>query len=87
MPLRILLLTQDNCGFCDAAKVILDRLSAKYPLSISSLSLDSPNGRELAKKGGILFAPGIFIDGKAFSYGRPSEGKLRREIERRLSAR
>lgn len=86
MPLRILLLTQDNCGFCDAAKAILDRLSAKYPLSISSLSLDSADGRDLAEKGGILFPPGIFFDGEAFSYGRPSEEKLRREIERRLAA-
>lgn len=86
MTLRILLLTQENCGYCDAAKAILDRLSAKYPLSVSSLSLDSPDGRELAEKNGILFPPGIFIDGDAFCYGRPSEGNLRREIERRLAA-
>jgi len=86
MTLRILLLTQENCGFCDAAKGILDRLSTKYPLSISSLSLNSADGHELAAKNGILFPPGIFIDGEAFCYGRPSEGKLRREIERRLTA-
>jgi len=85
MTLQILLLTQENCGFCDAAKEILDRLSARYSLSVSSLSLDSPDGQELAAKNGILFPPGIFIDGDAFSYGRPSEGKLRREIERRLT--
>ena len=87
MTLPILLLTQDNCGFCDAAKDILERLSAVYPLSVSSLSLDSPDGRALAEKHRILFPPGIFIDGDAFSYGRPSERKLRREIERRLAAK
>ena len=87
MALRILLLTQENCGFCDAAKGILDRLSTKYLLSVTSLSLNSPDGQELAAKNGILFPPGIFIDGDAFSYGRPSEGKLQREIERRLSTR
>jgi glutaredoxin len=85
--LRILLLTQDNCGFCDAAKDILDRLSATYPLSVSSLPLDSPEGQKLGEKGGILFPPGIFIEGEAFCYGRPSERKLRREIERRLCAK
>ena len=86
MTLRILLLTQENCGYCDAAKAILDRLSRKYPLSISSLSLDTAEGQELAKKNGILFPPGIFFEDEAFSYGRPSEGPLRREIERRLAA-
>lgn len=84
---RILLLTQDNCGFCDAAKDILDRLSAVYPLAVSSLPLDSPEGREFAEKGKILFPPGIFIEGEPFCYGRPSERKLRREIERRLAAK
>ncbi len=32
----------------------------------------------------MLFPPGIFLDGEPFSYGRPSERKLRRELERRL---
>lgn len=31
-----------------------------------------------------MFPPGIFLDGEPFSYGRPSERKLRRELERRL---
>lgn len=85
MTLAILLLTQENCGSCDAAKAILDRLSMKYPIALSTISLDSLEGRKLAENNGILFPPGIFIDGEAFSYGRPSEPKLRREIEGRLS--
>jgi len=35
-------------------------------------------------KGGLLFPPGILIDGEPFSYGRPSERKLRHELDRRL---
>ena len=84
-PLDIIILTQENCTFCDLAKEILERLSAEFPLSITTLSLDAPRGQELALQNGILFAPGLFIDGKAFSYGRPSERKLRRAIEARLS--
>ena len=38
----------------------------------------------LAVHSGLLFPPGIFLDGEPFSYGRPSERRLRREIERRL---
>ncbi len=85
MTLRIVLLTRENCGSCDAAQAILSRLSIKYPLIVSALPLDSPDGQALAEKNGILLPPGILIDGEAFSYGRPSERQLRLEIERRLA--
>jgi hypothetical protein len=54
-------------------------------LSITTIDLNSPEGQGIATRGGILFPPGIFLDGKPFSYGRPSERRLRRELERRLS--
>lgn len=82
--LSVLILTQENCHFCHSAKAMLDQLSREYPLSISTLSLESPAGQALAEKGGILFPPGIFLDGEPCCYGRPSEARLRREIERRL---
>jgi len=80
----ILILTQPECTFCDAAKAIFERLSRDYPLSVSMVAVDSPDGASLAQRGGVMFPPGIFIDGKPFSYGRPSERKIRREIERHL---
>ena len=83
----VLILTQENCSLCDDAKAMLDRLSREYPLLVSTLSLESAAGQELALKGGIMFPPGIFLDGEPCCYGRPSERRLRREIERRLSAR
>lgn len=79
----VLLLTQDDCGFCAQAKALLDRLSGEYHLSVTTLDLNSPEGQALAIRGGVLFPPGIFLDGKPFSYGRPSERKLRRELVRR----
>lgn len=82
--MEVLLLTQENCGFCAQAKELLDRLSGEYELSVTTLDLNSPEGQALAMRGGVLFPPGIFIDGEPFSYGRPSERKLRREIEGRL---
>lgn len=88
MPaLDVLILTQDNCGFCEDAKMLFGRLSSEFALSVSTLAIDSPEGRALATRGGVLFPPGIFIDAEAFCYGRPSEGKIRREIQRRLSIR
>jgi glutaredoxin len=83
--ISVLILTQRDCAFCDTAKAMTDRLSQEYPLSVATLPLDSTDGQALAERGGILFPPGIFLDGEPFCYGRPSERKLRREIERRLS--
>jgi glutaredoxin len=81
----ILLLTKRNCAFCDQAKAILARLTAEYPVSVSTLDLATSEGEALALRGGVLFPPGVFLDGTPFSYGRVSEKKLRREIERRLT--
>lgn len=82
--MNVLLLTQEHCGSCEQAKVLLNHLSGEYGFSVSTLDLNSPEGQALAMRGGVLFPPGLFIDGEPFSYGRPSERKLRREIERRL---
>ena len=79
----VVLLTQEHCAFCEQAKEILARLAAEYPLTVSTLDLDTPAGLALALRGGALFPSGIFLDDEAFSYGRPSERKLRRELDRR----
>ncbi len=84
--MNVLLLTQKQCAFCEQAKELLDRLSVEYRFSVSTLDLASPEGEALAVRSGVLFPPGIFLDGEPFSYGRPSERKLRRELERRLGA-
>ena len=80
----MLILTRENCHFCDAAEAMFDRLKREYPLSVSTLALESAAGQALAEKGGILFPPGIFFDGAPCCYGRPSEARLRKEIQRRL---
>jgi len=82
--MNILLLTQENCGFCEQASEVMERLSREYWISITTLPIDSPEGQELATQGGLLFPPGILIDGEPFSYGRLSERKLRRELDRLL---
>jgi len=84
--IRIVILTQQDCGSCEAAKAIVERLARKYPLSVSAILFDSSDGISLAEEGGVLFPPGIFINGKRFSYGGLSERRLRMEIERLLSS-
>ena len=80
---EILLLTRDDCAFCHDADEIVRRLAREYDLEVESLDIDSSRGRRHAERGGVWFPPGIFIDGEPFSYGRPSERKLRRELDRR----
>ena len=83
--INIVILMQHDCASCEAAKAIVERLTRKYPLSVSALALDSPMGVSLVEKAGVLFPPGIFINDVLFSYGGLSERMLRTEIERLLS--
>lgn len=80
---HLLLLTREDCGFCELARDILERVSHEYWLSYSMLAWDGLQGQALALQGGLLFPPGVLIDGEPFSYGRLSERKLRRELDRR----
>ena len=86
-PFAITLLTQDDCGFCDHAKQVLNRLSADYPLQVTEIDLASKEGRTLARTAGVLFAPGVLLDGAPFSFGRLSERRLRRTLDQRLQER
>lgn len=81
-PVQITLLTQTSCGNCDLAKHILARLASEYQLSVTEIDLGSEQGRHLAADAGLLFAPGVLVDGAPFSYGRLSERKLRRRLDR-----
>lgn len=85
-PITVTILTKPQCGYCEDAHELLQRLKGEYSLSVDTVDIQSTYGEALAKHGGILFPPGIFLDGVPFSYGRVSERKLRRELERRMSA-
>jgi hypothetical protein len=57
-------------------------VATDHPLRVEEISLDSDGGRALAARAGVLFAPGIFLDGTLFGFGRVSERKLRRMLDR-----
>ncbi len=77
---HLTLLTQTDCGLCEQAKKVLTRLGADYQLQVTEVSLSSDEGRALATDLGVMFAPGILLDGTLFSYGRLSERRLRRTL-------
>lgn len=86
----VTLLSQGDCGLCDQAKAVLMRLqqdpALPVQLEINEFGLDSSEGQTLASGAGVVFAPGVLLDGQPFSHGRLSERKLRKALAERLSA-
>lgn len=79
---RVTLLSKSHCHLCDQAKGVLETLGREYPLDVEVVSLESERGDRLAMDTGLLFPPGVLLEGQPFSHGRLSEGKLRRELDR-----
>ncbi|GAA2027377.1 hypothetical protein GCM10009740_16350 [Terrabacter terrae] len=79
----ITLLTQHDCVLCDHAKQVLARVDKDVPLNVTEVDLATPAGQQLAKEAGVIFAPGVLLDGRPFSFGRLSERRLRRALRPR----
>lgn len=79
---HITLLTTASCDLCEHAKAVLERISADIEIDVEELDVTSDRGRGLAEEAGVVFPPGVLIDGEPFSYGRLSERKLRRRLLR-----
>jgi len=77
---HVTLLTKSECGLCDQAKAILDRIAHEYAVSVEVVPLDTTKGQALAASSGMAFPPGVLLDGRPFSYGRLSERRLRRAL-------
>jgi glutaredoxin len=77
---EVLLLTKEDCHFCEQAKEVLARLGGDYDLRVREVALESEEGRSLALRSGAPFPPVIFLDDEPFSYGRLSERKLRKAL-------
>ena len=82
----ITLLTQADCGLCEHAKTVLDRVGRDVPITVTEIDLASPPGQQLAESGWVLFAPGLLIDGQPFGFGRISERRLRKALTTHTTA-
>ena len=76
----VTVLTKPGCDFCVRTLDILHRLSSEVAFELQLVDLDGPIGQALATEHRILFAPGVLIDGRLSTYGRPSERRLRRDL-------
>ena len=82
LPAQVTLLTQPDCALCVRAKTVLARLADERLVVVTEVDLTGTEGRALALAHGVLFAPGVLVEGQPFSYGRLSEKKLRRHLNR-----
>lgn len=82
MTVLVTLITTPDCSLCDQAKAALAHLSGEYDLRLELVALESERGQQLATESGMAFPPAVLLDGQPFSYGRLSERKLRRHLER-----
>lgn len=78
----VILLTQDDCPWCEQAKGALDRLEGDLVGEIREVDLRSDEGRRLAEEHRVLFAPGVICNDQLVVYGRVSERALRRRLAR-----
>jgi glutaredoxin len=78
----ITVLSKLDCHFCEDAQAMLARLAPELGFEVEVVDLGGSQGQQLAIGSGMLFPPGILIDGVPFSYGRLSERRLRRALER-----
>lgn len=83
---HILLLTADDCHFCEQGKDTLHKLGREFPLEVEEIALTSERGQALADRFGVLFAPGLFLDDEFVGFGRVSERKLRKLLQRRAGS-
>lgn len=82
----ITLLTTADCHLCDDAKQRLARLAPELGFTVVIRDVHSDEGRRLAARAAMPFPPVILIDEQPFSFGRLSEGRLRRELQRMATA-
>ena len=79
---KFTLLTKENCPLCDHAKDVIARVGVDFMIETDTIWLESPEGESFAARHETPFPPVLVIDGVLHGYGRLSEKKLRRELER-----
>lgn len=80
--IKVTILSREDCQFCVMAKELFNRLKDEFRLKIEIIDIDSEEGQRNLTKYRFLFLPGILINDLPFSYGRPSEKKIRKELLR-----
>ncbi len=76
----------DACHFCEDALDALRDLTEEYPLWVTAVPADSPEGQRLLAEHRVGMFPLVLVDGRYFSQGRLPRRKLRMLLEERAAA-
>ena len=83
--LRATLVTAPDCHLCEHARGVLARLGQTWPVVVEEVAWSTPEGLALVQRDGVPFPPALYVGGELYGYGRLSEGRLRRLLERRMA--
>lgn len=75
----------EACHFCEDALDALRGLAEEYPLRVSTVPGDSPQGQRLLAEYRAGMFPLVLVDGRYFSQGRLPRRKLRALLEERTT--
>lgn len=74
---ELILVTTDDCHFCERARTVLDGLGVVR----REISVDSEAAAEIAARGiALAFLPVLTDGSRVIAYGRFSEQRLRKEL-------
>lgn len=65
-----------GCHFCVQAEESLEVLAARYPIHVSLVDVESPEGVRLTQQHRPAMNPLVLVDGRFFSSGRLPRKKL-----------
>lgn len=77
---EVVLLTKEDCEFCEQAKGVLARLQPEFGLDVREVALESAEGKTLVAGSSALFPPVLVLEGRPRFYGRLSERRLRKAL-------
>lgn len=85
-PLRITVVDNEACHFCEDAQRALATLAASYPLAVDTVAVRSEAGQALMARHRAPMSPLVLLDGTFFSSGRLPRRKLEKLLKSRYGA-
>lgn len=79
---EVVLMSTSGCHFCTHAHEVVQRVSGDFPIRVREIDLESVEGAAALRRWRVPFPPIVLVNGQLFGYGRISERKLRRHLQR-----
>lgn len=78
----VVVLSSPACLLCEGALEALSELGREFPIRVTEVGMETPQGRELLRIHRPAMPPAVLVDGSLFSVGRLPRKKLRALLKR-----